>query len=148
MSCQELKFGCTKSSYVAKTRKAAPDQRWLALVTGNIAGGFLSHYSHELAEGQRSKEHAPIDTCDKQFHWDLYLCLHGSNVYVSHHHSAVQLFSLATAQLTVSWNVENVFLHSVTRKCIILDSPSSFSYLKINACLKRHFRIVHLLAFC
>lgn len=42
MSCQELKIGYMKRSYVAKARKAAADQRWFILVTGNIAGGFLS----------------------------------------------------------------------------------------------------------
>ena len=42
MSCQELKIGCRKSSYATKMRKTATDQRWFILVTGNIAGGFLS----------------------------------------------------------------------------------------------------------
>lgn len=41
-SCQVFKVGCRKSSYATKTRKTAADQRWLILVTGHIAGGFLS----------------------------------------------------------------------------------------------------------
>lgn len=129
MSCQELKMGSAKSSYVAKTRRAAADQRWLVLVNGNVAGGFLSPlFTRALRGSEKQRACTHWHLCDKQFHWDLHLCLHGSNVYVSHHHCVLLSFSLATAQFTVSWNVENVLLYYVTRKCIIFNSPSSYIF--------------------
>lgn len=95
---------------------------WLLVTSQEVS--YL-HCSHEVSEVQRSKEHAGAKPCDKQFSWDLHQGLHGSDVYMSHNHCAVQEFFLAIAQFHVSCNVRNMSLGYGTKK-IILSIPSFF----------------------